>query len=206
MMRPQEVPVAKHTDALKPFTEFKAPWESETGENEIDKPTLKKYIYNLLSDKAKAQDARDEALEKVATAEQERDEAKKQAGDASGEEARKALAKAEKERDEYKAKAEGLEAEKAHNALRAEVIGDLDPKYAKYVTGSTKEELEKSLESVKADFGLVEGEDGDKEDEVNPFVRPRTDLINPIVERGAGNDAPVDYEKVADQILTSRPF
>src|SRR6476661_681601 len=53
------------------FDEFKAPWETEAGDDaEIDKDKLKKYIHSLLVDKDKAQTARDKAVG-------ERDEAKK---------------------------------------------------------------------------------------------------------------------------------
>lgn len=194
----------KHQDAVKAYDEFRAPWETADGsEAEIDKPKLKRYIYNLVTDKAKAQDSRDDALADVETVTAERDEAKEQAADASGEEASKKIAKLEKQVTDLTAERDKLVADKEHADLRAEVIGDLDPKYAKYVQGSTQEELEKSLEQVKEDFGLGEPE-GEQEEDEDPPVRtqPRSrTLRNPADrESGKGSDE-IDFDKVADDVI-----
>src|SRR5690349_9488594 len=70
--------MGKNLDKLGKIDEFQAPWETATGESEVEKPKLRRWIFGLLKDKASAQDARDEALEKVKEIETERDEVKKE--------------------------------------------------------------------------------------------------------------------------------
>lgn len=199
----------KHKDAVKAFDEFRAPWETADGsEAEIDKPKLKRYIYGLVTDKATAQDAREDALAAVTEAETERDEAKTQAANANPAEAQKQIDKLTKQVEDLTAERDGLVKDKELSALRTEVLGDLDPKVAKYVKGETKEELEKSLEEVKADFG-IETKDPEEDPEDPPEVRtrPRTNLRNGADPEGgkAGSDA-VDFDKAADQILGNGLF
>ena len=201
--------MGKHTDAVKPIEEFRAPWETADGsEAEIDKPKLKRYIYNLVTDKAKAQDSREEALENVKTLEADLEEAKTQAASANGPEAQKRIDKLEGELEKAKGRVTELEQEKEHNELRSEVLGDLDPKYAKYVQGTTREELEKSLEQVKEDFGLG-GDDGDGEDEDDESkvrTRPRARIKNPSDPKPDEGGSSIDFDKVADQILGTSVF
>jgi hypothetical protein len=198
----------KHKDAVKSFDEFRAPWETADGtEAEIDKPKLKRYIYGLVTDKAQAQDARDDALADLATAEQERDAAKEDAEKASPDEANKKIAKLEKKVADLTAERDKLVTDKEQADLRAEVLEGLDSKYAKYVTGETREELEKSLEQVKADFGLAE-EGGEENEEDEPEVRtkPRAKLRNitdPDPNKGAEE---IDFDKVADEYLGGSVF
>lgn len=202
--------MGKHTDAVKSLDEFRAPWETEGGTDaEIDKPKLRRFIYNLLTDKAKAQDARDEAQETLTKTEADLEEAKAEAAKANGPDAQRKIDSLQKKVDDLTADIEKRDAEKAEADLRAEVLGDLDPKYAKYVQGSTKEELEKSLEDVKADFGL-EGDDPedpeDPEDRIRTTPRTRT-LRNPSdKDSGKGADKEIDFAAVADEILGSGPF
>lgn len=201
--------MGKHTDALKSYDEFRAPWETADGsEAEVDKPRLKRFIFNLMADKAKAQDSRDESLEAVKVAETERDEAKTEAANANPAEAQKKIEKLEAENATLKGEKEAREKADAHEELRKEVIGDLDPKYAKYVQGEDREALEKSLEAVKTDFGIESNEDGDDDgdDEDRVRTRPRARLRSGTdPDPKAGSEA-VDYDKVADQILGTGPF
>lgn len=200
--------MGKHLDAVKAFDEFRAPWETADGtEAEIDKPKLKRYIYGLVTDKAKAQDAREEAVENVTRLEGELDEAKKEAASSNGEEAQKKIAKLEKKVADLTAERDKLVTDKEQADLRAEVLEGLDSKYAKYVTGETREELEKSLEQVKADFGLAE-EGGEENEEDEPEVRtkPRAKLRNitdPDPNKGAEE---IDFDKVADEYLGGSVF
>lgn len=202
--------MAKHLDALKPFDEFRAPWETEGGSDaEIDKPKLKRWIYGVLTDKAKAQDAREEALESVKTLEADLDEAKKEAASANGDEATKKIAKLEKELAEAKSTVETLEKDKEISELRAEILAGVDPKHAKHVKGETREEIEKSLEEIREDFGLPKpGEDpADDDDDVQIRTRPRTSLTNPADKlAGKSGDADLDFDKIADQILGTSVF
>lgn len=193
----------KHQDKVGSFENFRAPWETEAGEDaEIDKSKLKRLIYNLKAGEAKALDASADAAEAVTAAETERDEAKDEAAKASPDEANRKITKLEKERDELKAERDGLVSEKEQNALRAEVIGNLDPKFAKYVKGATKEELEKSLAEVREDFDLPEpGAEGEEGEEPEVRTRPRR-LSNGTDPEGSkpGSDA-IDFDKAADDIL-----
>lgn len=204
----------KHLEAVPSLDDFRAPWETADGsEAEIDKPRLRKYIHSLLTDKARAQDAREEALEAKETAETEKAAAEKRAEDATGGETQKALnealAKAQKFEDEVKT----LKAEKAKADLRAEVLGDLDPKYAKYVSGETKAELEKSLEQVREDFGLPkpgeqsEDDDEDDEDDDGPLRRQPRRLSNGRADFvGGDDDNDIDPEKVAERLVGGPSF
>lgn len=199
-----------HIEALKPIDQWRAPWETEGGTDaEIDKPKLKRYIYGLVSDKAKAQDSLDEAVEARKTAEAERDTAKEEAEKASPDEANKKIARLEEKVKNLTTERDSLVAAKEQADLRSEVLAGLDPKYAKYVHGETREELEKSLEEVKADFGLAEGpddaDDDDDDDDDDDFVgrtRPRSRLRS-VNDPDAGRDAGsnVDYEKIASEII-----
>lgn len=197
--------MGKNVDKLGSVDDYRAPWETESGSDaEIEKSKLKRYIFNLALDKAKAQDARDEAAEKVTTAEADVEKYKKQAADASGEEVTKALAKAEKDLAEAKDKVKALESDISVRDLRSEVLAGLDPKVAKYVTGETKEDLEKSLAEVKKDFGIAEkseddGEGDDDGDDDGDFGRitPKSKVKTGLVEDNGSDNKEYDFDKIA---------
>jgi hypothetical protein len=204
--------VGKHADAVKSYDEFRAPWETEAGTDaEIDKPKLKRYIYNLVTDKAKAQDARDDKDEALTQATADLEAAKTEAANANGPEAQKKIDALQATVDKLTGEAKARKEADEHEALRKEVIGDLDPKYAKYVVGADREALEKSLEDVKADFGIEDGDgDGDEDgDEDEPTVRttPRSRVRNPAdPQNGKAGEAPIDFEAVADEYLGNSVF
>lgn len=203
--------MAKHLDGLKAFDEFRAPWETEGGSDaDIDKPKLKRWIYGILTDKAKAQDARDEVKETLTTVEKERDDAKDEAANSNGEEAQKKIDRLEKKVADLTADRDKLVADKEIADLRAEVLEGVDPKHAKHVKGETREELEASLAEIREDFGITESNEGDEndgdEDEVKVRTRPRR-VTNPADPAGGkAPDAPIDYEAVADDILGTSVF
>lgn len=199
--------MAKHLEALKPIDEFRAPWETEGGTDaEIDKPKLKRWIHGILSDKAKAQDARDDVQAKLTETEAALETAKAEAATANGPEAQKKIDALQKKVDELTAAATAREEADAKEALRKEVIGDLDPKYAKYVVGETREDLEKSLEDVKADFGIKDDGEEELDEDGEPVVRTtpqrRTRVVNPIDDQNGKGGDEIDYDKVADSILS----
>ena len=202
--------MGKHTDAVKSLDEFRAPWETEGGTDaEIDKPKLRRFIHNLISDKAKAQDAREDAQEKLATAEKDLEAARAEAADANGAEAQKKIDRLEKKVSDLTAERDRLVSDKERSDLRSEVLGDLDPKYAKYVQGETREELEKSLEDVKKDFGISdEPGDEDEEEEEEKTVRttPRSRLRNPADRESGKGAEEIDFDKVADDIVGNHIF
>jgi hypothetical protein len=202
--------VAKHVDKIGSFEDFKAPWETESGaEAEVDKPKLKRLMFNARLSEAKAQDSRDEAQEALTAAEKERDEAKAEAASSNGPEAQRKIDTLEKKVADLTAEKEARTKADEHEALRKDVIGDLDPKYAKYVVGEDREALEKSLEEVKTDFNLgdPDGDDNDPDDN-EPRLRthPRR-LNNPTDPNpGKGSEA-IDFDKIADDIVAGgSPF
>lgn len=195
-----------HQDAVKPLEQFRAPWETEGGgEAEIVKPTLKKFIHALIVDKARAQDARDELTETLATVEKERDDAKADAEKASPDEANRKIKRLEDKVADLTAERDKLVSDKEQADLRAEVLGDLDPKYAKYVKGETQEELEASLEEVKKDFNLEssneEEEEEDEDRKVRTTPRTKTRLRNSADPSGGKGGDEIDFDKVADGIV-----
>lgn len=209
--------MGKHTDALGTLDNFRAPWETEGGTDaEIDKAKLRRWIFNVLNDKAKAQDARDDVNADLEKAKADLDEAKDEAASANGEEAQKKIDRLQAKVDSLTAEKEALVSANEQRELREEVLGDFakeHPKAAKYVKGETREELEESLEAVKEDFGITEAdEDGDDdEDEDEPTVRTtpraRKGLRNGAdPDAGRGGDEPVDFDKAADEILGNSIF
>lgn len=200
----------KHIDALGSYDTFKAPWQTEGGEDaEIDKAKLSRLIYNLKKDFALARDAHEDTKTTLTEVETERDEAKTAAADTNGVEAQKTIDKLTKERDAAQAKVDKFESDKAVAELRAEVLGDFAekfPKAAKYVKGETKEELETSLEEVKEDWGIEDGEPGEgdeNEGEEEPVVRNRPrSLLNPADKaNGKPGEKEIDYNAVANEAL-----
>lgn len=204
--------MGKHTDALKSFDEFRAPWETEGGTDaEIDKPKLKRWIHGILSDKAKAQDAREDLAADLEKAKADLDSAKDEAANANGEEAQKKIDRLEKKVADLTSERDKLVADQELAELRKDVLGDLPEKYAKYVKGETREELEKSLEEIKADFDIKDtdedADDGD-DDEVEVRTRPqaRTRLVNAADKNGKGGEEQVDFDAVADGIVGTSIF
>jgi hypothetical protein len=200
--------VGKNLDKLGTYENFKAPWESDTGSNaEIDADKLKKFLFNLERDKAKASDAAEEAAENVKTAEKALTDAQAEfaKGDQSGAlaEAQSKLAKAETERDE----AQG-------NLLRITVGIDkgLTPAQAKRLQGKTQEELEADADEILETFGVKppaadEGDDEDEdEDEPTGRTTPRAklNLVNPGDTNSGGGE--IDYEKAASDIVGGNLF
>ena len=204
----------RHIDALGSFDAFKAPWQTEGGEDaEIDKSKLSRLIYNLKKDFAQARDTNEDTKETLTAAEAERDTFKEQAASNNGETAQKEIDKLSKKVDDLTAERDKLVSDKETADLRAEVLGDLDPKYAKYVHGDTKEELEESLAAVKEDFGIGEaaGDDDDNDADDEPVVRTtprtRTPLRNPADRsNGRAGEAEIDFDKVAQDIVSSNIF
>lgn len=206
-----------HKDKLGTFDNFRAPWQTETGEDaEIDQPKLAKLIYNLKLDLANERDKHEDTKATLTEVETERDEAKDAAANANGPEAQKQIDKLTADLEKVTGERDDLKNEKAAAELRAEVLGDFEtrhPKAAKYVKGDTEEELRESLKDVMEDFGITEGDGddedaGDDEDEPKLSTRPRSQsLLNPgDKNNGKGGDEEVDFDKVAAQIQGGRIF
>ena len=208
----------KHTENVPALSDYRAPWETESGEEtDVNKPKLKSYIHGLLLDKAKAQDAREDAKAEVETVTAERDDFKEQAANANGPEAQKQIDKLTADLEKVTGERDALKTAQEQAELRKEVLGDFEAKYpkaAKYVNGATEEELKESLAAVAEDFGIdLEGGDNaddetDGEGEPQLSTRPRTQsLLNPgDKESGKGGEAEYDFDKVAAQITGGRIF
>jgi hypothetical protein len=195
--------VGKHTDKLGEIADFRAPWETESGEDaDIDKSKLKRFIFNLKKGEATALDSVEDSKAAVTAAEKARDDALDAAEKNTPAEAVNKIKRLETENADLKGKIEANDKANELAALRKKVLGDLPEKYAKYVEGETEEDLETSLEQVREDFGLGDGEENQEEEEENILSsRPRSNLRNVTDPKGGGADKEVDYDAVADQII-----
>lgn len=195
---PQEDIVAKsnkYSSKVPSLEQYKFPFLNEDGEIE-DVEAAKKAFHTLMVDKAKAQDAREDAQAEVATVTAERDELQTKVDDKNAPDA-----KVEIERANTRAsKAEADAKKERDRADRLEVAIDkgLTPNQAKRLVGETKEELEADAEELLKDFGgSKENEDDDEdEDELPARTTPRRkDLTNPADANGGGSGE-VDYDKI----------
>lgn len=207
----------KHTENVPSLSDYRAPWETESGEEtEVNKPKLKSYIHGLLVDKAKAQDAREDAKAEVETITAERDDFKEQAANANGPEAQKQIDKLTADLEKVTGERDALKQEKEVAELRKEVLGDFEakhPKAAKYVVGDDEESLKESLAAVAEDFGInLDGSDEVDEDEADEepklSTRPRSQSLLNVGDKqnGKGGEAEVDFDAVAAQIQGGRIF
>lgn len=151
----------KHTEEVPELDAFKAPWETDAGETEIDKSRLKRFIHNLIKDKAKALDSRDEAQDELTKVTSERDEAKNKLEKGGDPDLAKELKASRDETAKEKERADKAE----HRILVHEVAAakGLTPTQAKRLQGSTKDELEADADELITDLGIRVG-DGDDDD------------------------------------------
>lgn len=203
----------KHVDAVPALDNFRAPWETESGdEAEIDKAKLKKYIHGLVTDKAKAQDAREDAKAQVTTLESENADLKTQAESSNGAEATKKISKLEKDLAAMTTERDAALKEKTRADLLREA--GLSDTHAKYVTGEDEDAIKKSIEDVKKDFGLDddgkpaadEAGDEDRDDDLKGFVRPVSRLKTPGDPKGGKEPVNFDPDKIAAGLLDRNLF
>lgn len=181
---------------LAAFEDFRAPWETEAGaDTDIDKARLKRYIYNLQSDKQKAQ----EQVEALTT---ERDTLKKSVDEKAreGESENDRLKRELKEAQEKAAK--GGETSKETLKLRVALRKGLSEVQAKRLVGDTEEELVKDADELLESFGGAgngkseDGEDGEDGEEGTPPTRQPRQVRNPVNNGGGGGTgAEIDIEK-----------
>lgn len=195
--------MAKHVDKLGPFETFTAPWETATGETEIDNSKLKRHLYNLMLDKAKAQDARDESQSKLTEVEQERDGLKAEAEKGGNPDLVKEL-----EAERSKTAAEVARADKAERDLLVTTVAvdkGIPVKQAlKRLQGTTEDEIVADADEFLADFGPGGSDDGD-DDTLTSFPR---DLNNPGsgAKKKTGSVSTDDFEAVAAGLRSKRIF
>ena len=179
--------------------DWTAPWETATGETEIDKDKLKRYLFNLLGDKEKLQ----ERLTETST---ERDTLKTAAETAArqGETTEQRL---ERENAELKATVaaatSGGNDDVAKENLRLQVAIEkgLNTAQLKRLIGNTKEELLADADELLNSFGSkgdsTEGEGG--ETGGDGVRRVPNGRVNPG-DPNPGAAAEIDVNKALEQI------
>lgn len=200
----------KNAEKLGKFEDFE--WRPDEADADHDFEKTRKYVFNLLLDKAKAQDARDEARAEVKDLEgQVADLEKKVAdADASGEleKAQAKIAELESQVGELTAAKERSEVIAAQG-LDAESVKKLEkylPKIGK------RDELEEKASEIIEDFGLTkvgegDGDEDDSDDDFGTVPRVRRDLRQSGDDPdGSGRSASVDFDKAAEEILAGGPF
>lgn len=177
--------------------DWTAPWETATGETEIDKDKLKRYLFNLLGDKEKLQ----ERLTETST---ERDELKKTADEKAreGETAEQRLEREKKDLEKQLADAtKGGDQNLENLRLTVAIEKGLNKAQLKRLMGSTKEELEADADELLSTFGSAgNSEEGEGGEEGGDGVRrvPKGSRNPGDPNPGAGAEPSVD--KALEQI------
>lgn len=195
----------------KTIADFKAPWEIDDkgvdipeDEQVIDKERLKTYLFGLVSDKEKAQNARDAAIRERDTAKTDLDTLRRE--HESDEDRRQRELKEARDAAEESGKS-------TTELLRMRVALNQDGITAKQalalaarLTGSTEDELDADAKRFIADFGLpkVGGDDGgrgddDGEDDTPVGTRPRARSLRPPGDPSPSSRPPLSLE---DELAT----
>jgi len=189
--------------AVPKFEEFKAPWEIDSAGNpieadkqEVDPEKLKKHLWNLLSDKDKAQAARDSALGKVTELNSKVTELET-AAQGKANEGKTEIEKLQESINALTKRATDAE----YNSTRLKVLtaNKIDPKAHDLLTGKTLDEMNASAAKL-VELGLVvkesastEGKGGEGEGEGNPLnTTPRTRLNPGDPKPDEGGELSVD--------------
>jgi hypothetical protein len=147
--------------------DWKAPWETETGESEIEKDKLKRYLFGLLKDKERLQGSnseKDSKIEELTKAV----EAKAREGETDVEK----LNREKKDLEDKLAKAGTDSAEVLR--LRVALAKGLTEAQAKRLLGSTEEELSKDADELVASFGgNGKKDESDESDDGDVSRKPR---------------------------------
>ncbi len=200
--------MGKNLDKLGSLDDFTAPWETATGETEIDKSKLKKFLFGLLSDKAKAQDARDDTAEKLKTTETERDEAKTLVENRADPDLAKELEKSRGETAKEKERAD--KAERSNLVTRIATERGIPLSQAQRLQGNTEDELSADADAFLKDFTPATpreepGDEGGGDD--NPLQSaPQRRGRNLGETPGVGASKNVDFEQAALAIKGKRLF
>lgn len=194
----------KFTSKVPKLEDVTLAFVSEDGT--VDEEKARKVLHTLMADKAKAQDAREDALAEVKEQESKVTELQSQVDDKSGPDAKAELEKARA----AQAKAEGEAKEANLRADRVEIAAEkgLTPSQAKRLVGSNREELEADAEELVKDLGIMPGKQDDEEDENEGRTAPRARLNNggdPNPDE-QGSRGVVDFEAEAAKILSSNRF
>lgn len=173
---------------LSKFEDFKTPWE-EKGED-IDPARLKKYVYDLLSDR----ESRDATIASLRAENKTLGSELSTAKDASltAEQRAEKAAEAQKERD---ARYEKLERENAK--LRVGQEKGLNAKQMRYLTGDTEEDLAKNADQILEDFAGTDDSKGGGNGKP-PTQRPQGRPAGKTGLEPGGEEFPTDASTVKD--------
>lgn len=177
--------------------DWTAPWETATGETEIDKDKLKRYLFNLLGDKEKLQ-------ERLTESNTERDELK-QAAEKAAREGETAEQRLEREKKELQTALDNASkgGDQGDELLRLRVAlkKGLNENDVKRLVGTTEEELLADADELLKSFGRGgKSEEGEGGEQGGDGVRrvPRTPFNAGDPNPGAG--AEVSTDKALEQI------
>lgn len=197
----------KYTEKVPKLEDYKAPFVTGEGEDrEVDVDAAIKAVHTLMLDKAKAQDAREDAVAEVKEIGAARDELQAKVDDKNTPDAQVEIAKANKRAEDAEAKARASEL----RADRLEVAADkgLTPKQAKYLPKEgTKEELEAAADEILVDFPEVASAKGDEEEEgveEETFGRQSPRPVNGSDPKLNKVEKEFDYEGFADKLHSGR--
>jgi hypothetical protein len=195
----------KFSSKVPALDDYKLPsWINEEGEV-TDLEAAKKALHTLALDKAKAQDAREDALAQVAEVTVERDELQTKVDDKTAPDAQAELAKVQKDRD--KAKEEARKAVDRADRLEVAMEKGLSPLQAKRLVGETKEELEADADEILELFGPKPTGDEDEDEELEGRVTPQSRVrLTNGGDPDSGTDAEPDYDQIAAEIGGDRIF
>ena len=154
--------------ALPKFEDWQAPWE--VSGTEPDPAQLKKHLYNVLSDKEKAQAARDAETARVTELTGKVTDLESKLND-KGAENLSEIQKLQRSLDELSERATKAELEKTK--LEVMTANKLLPEAEEFLKGTTKAELDASAAKLVT-LGLVQKDttDGEKETKVDKDGNP----------------------------------
>ena len=199
----------KFSSKVPALDDYKLPsWINEEGEV-TDLEAAKKALHTLALDKAKAQDAREDALAEAKEVAVERDTLQTELDSKADPDSAAKIAKLEKDLSSEKAKSAKAELDLARVEIAAEK--GLTPKQAKRLAGENREELEADADELIEDLGLKPGsnnetdDDDDDDDEATGRTRPKSQVR--LTNGGDTNnsaDAEPDYDAIAAQLAGNR--
>jgi hypothetical protein len=199
----------KYQEKVPKLEDYKAPWLKEVdGEQVVDVPAALKAIHTLMVDKAKAQDAREDAAADTKIAEEAAAELQAKVDDKNAPDAQAEIARANKKAEDAVRALQVAVGEKTR--LEVVVEQELTAKQAKWLPkDGTKEELEAKAAEIKEDFPAEpKVAETDEEREAREEAELEGGLSTaPVVKRlvnpadpNNGSGGAVDYDALAAKI------
>lgn len=197
----------KFSSKVPSLADYQFTFMNEDGE--IENPeAVKKAFHTLMTDKAKAQDAREDVLAEKTELAQERDELQTKVDDKNAPDAQAEIAKATKRADT--AEAEAKKAIARADKLEVAAEKGLTPAQAKRLQGDTKEELEADADEILEAFPVAKADpdDEDLDDDDNPLAtQPRSTVrLTNGGDPSNSSTAEPDYEAIAAELDKGRIF